>query len=678
MPQTNIERKASYYERVIEDSQKSPLSPKYEAVSKALKELMELSRNLNNPDVKMTAEDYENLNGKYSAVQAACSTYLESDVEISKFEKSRMGIIKDIARVTQKDMDMLAKCDTKQPGSLSEVIAKSRTRTAVINSGDIKKIGEAMSSRIPLKTPSGKKGFFTPESTYNSDVKWAEVIDKFIDKFGKVSKDCREKLEELKKSEIQKELFCEDCPTVSFDELMKSGNMFAAGQAIIRVSRAIGIEDITSAFNDYPDLRGDVIKFIGAMAPLVNQRGVMEAAGIKKNANISNRNCAMTDVAKMLGCNHLLANSVPMTIVIDGKEQKGVFMESADGNDIHRLKEDDLIFKANGNSFNEPQFLKQMIDLEVLDFICGNVDRHSGNMIYQFDKNEKGKVVLKGIKGIDNDCSFGTPDVYRKKPVLHLVSIDQMQYIRQETLNKLLTIDKEKLEITFASYNFSKDEIDAVCRRVEMVKKAVKKDKIKVVPEDFFDGKDIKKMEFNKDNYLCRMQEWAEDFTKQSLNPKKEIDKSKDTTIHYVVDDACKAVMYNKQNEITALRDKMDKAKAIFHNSSEYTMMESRFKKIETLTKEIGELDDPGKIPQDKAEALEQAYTELVERAFRYVQLKKLVPSTELGKMRRDLAQDLMEFAHDTLKEIEMGPKKEAEPVKDAAEIEEADVEMGL
>jgi hypothetical protein len=58
------------------------------------------------------------------------------------------------------------------------------------------------------------------------------------------------------------------------------------------------------------------------MGPMLNQRGIMNVAGIKKGANISSRNCAMTDMANLLGCCNILAESRPMEIELDGKKVK--------------------------------------------------------------------------------------------------------------------------------------------------------------------------------------------------------------------------------------------------------------------------------------------------------------------------------------------------------------------
>lgn len=62
------------------------------------------------------------------------------------------------------------------------------------------------------------------------------------------------------------------------------------------------------------------------------------------------------------------------------------------------LDEDDPMKDSKG-------CFKQIADLQALDFLCGNVDRHDGNFSFQISKDRPPRVL--GIKGFDNDTSFG-------------------------------------------------------------------------------------------------------------------------------------------------------------------------------------------------------------------------------------------------------------------------------
>ena len=183
MPKTNLQRKTSYYEKIIAESKNSPLATKYNEMCSALEELVRFSSELNNPKVKMTAAEFETLQSHYRATKKACSDYLSADITLTTFEKDRKGIIESISRLLDKDMAVLDKCDAKEPGSLSEIIGRSRSYTVHLKEKDVQTVGAALSSRIPLKTPSGKKGFFTPTSIYNIDDKWAAQIESHMAQF---------------------------------------------------------------------------------------------------------------------------------------------------------------------------------------------------------------------------------------------------------------------------------------------------------------------------------------------------------------------------------------------------------------------------------------------------------------------------------------------------------------
>ena len=51
---------------------------------------------------------------------------------------------------------------------------------------------------------------------------------------------------------------------------------------------------------------------------------------------------------------------------------------------------------------NSPFLKKDIANLQILDWLCGNPDRHFHNIFYKFD--EAGNVT--GVVGIDNDLSF--------------------------------------------------------------------------------------------------------------------------------------------------------------------------------------------------------------------------------------------------------------------------------
>ena len=676
MAKTFLQRNVSYYDRLIKEAENSPYAQNYQKVCNALKALVETTNKLRDKNHKMSTEEYKELTDRYNNVQSVCEEYANNKDNFDDFEKKRSGIVKDISSVVKKDMDVLLKCDHLNPGSLSEIMEKSRTHTIVLDKDSIKKAGGAQSTRWPIKTISGKKGFFTPKTVFNLDKEWEKGVEKYEQFFAGIGKDkVVEKLKLLKTDEKFQEEFSRYVPYEKVTT--KNGRRENFGK-LCRLATLLGVypsereaSDNLLRENNFP-FYSKFVQFVDEFRDVANRQRIMTGTGIKKGDSISTRNCAMTEVAKMLKCRNLLANSVPMKIVVDGKTIEGVFMESAEGSDLKCLEKDDPLTMANKASFQTPEATQQLIDLQVLDFVCGNTDRHRGNMFYKFEGNKPGKVKLVGIQGIDNDCAFGTPDLSKRNQIMHLVHPDNMKYISKPMLLNLGLLTKEKLEFNLAHYDLSKDQIAAVWDRVQMVRTAVEKNKIRVIDKDFWKKNPMGKTEY-KDNYLATMNELAEECEKGE----KRANASDQKRISYAKEvDSALPIMMKNAEKIANLRKMMNDGKAIF-DSSEYKMMAEQFEKIEKITKEIKENHpDFNNVSEQKIDALRDAYIEMSVKTENYIGLKKLVPSTTRGEKRLDFAKGLRDVANDTLEELGFNIDKEK---AEEEEIEtEKDNEMSL
>ena len=70
--------------------------------------------------------------------------------------------------------------------------------------------------------------------------------------------------------------------------------------------------------------------------------------------------------------------------------------------------------------------------------------------------------------------------------------------------------------------------------------------------------------------------------------------------------------------------------------------------------------------------------TELADKAYKYIQLKKLVPSTERGQKRLDFAQNLLDFANDTLHASKSDPEMDKATTQKQEAVKESDeLDMG-
>lgn len=75
---------------------------------------------------------------------------------------------------------------------------------------------------------------------------------------------------------------------------------------LVRLAMELGMgtdsEKLNEFFNDNPKVLYRFVDFHNLLVDTANRRRIMNTTGIKKGDSISSRNCAMTEVAKMLKC----------------------------------------------------------------------------------------------------------------------------------------------------------------------------------------------------------------------------------------------------------------------------------------------------------------------------------------------------------------------------------------
>ena len=184
------------------------------------------------------------------------------------------------------------------------------------------------------------------------------------------------------------------------------------------------------------------------------------------------RNSAMSAVAGLMGMNKLIARSENMKFLDeDGNEVEGTFMEFADGLDLHGkdgLKE---FNKVADDPFAPPcKALPRIADLQAFDYLCGNVDRHGGNMSYKVDEN--GKFV--DIVAFDNDTSFGTLPIDPKTGRFRQAGIQDLKVISKPMSRKLMSLTPEMLKFSLRGRGLTDPEIQASCDRLAELQQAIR------------------------------------------------------------------------------------------------------------------------------------------------------------------------------------------------------------
>jgi hypothetical protein len=199
-------------------------------------------------------------------------------------------------------------------------------------------------------------------------------------------------------------------------------------------------------------------------------------------SNIDKRNAAMSIMAKELGTQANIAHSAIGKVTIsDGKKNttlKGTMMEFIEGIKVAELKSG--LVKGDIIMDNEAEIIEQLSNIQVTDYLCGNVDRHMNNVMFVMEdtgkineSTQKPILHIKRIVGIDNDFSFGVLLAKNLKRHTKKMSIPEtMQLISKKTADNVLALEKERLFLMLGT-TIREDEKEAMWTRVRHLQRAI-------------------------------------------------------------------------------------------------------------------------------------------------------------------------------------------------------------
>ena len=671
MPITKFQISMNEYMRLVaEDAKKAEEGTIYGTLLKDLSAFTEKMMTYypadgENPKI-LTDKDYDDLIKDYTALAKDCENFLSADHDKNRLENKRVNIIKNLSSCIEQDLRGLIAADRTKNLTLSEVVKESRTRVVDLTGQDLSHVGGALSSRIPLRSTSGVEGFFTEKVVNESAAAYNEILERipkilppeFLDAYNK--KDGKEAfLKALWENPVE-DLY-------SRNRHIRNESREAYYNIMIALNRHTTEYDLDMLLSNNKTFGESLQKLSEDFRKVANQKGIFASAGIGDKSRIDQRNSAMTDVARLLGMSGIIAKATPMKIIHNGQVKEGTFMEKAEGEDVRRLTQNSKMLKADKDSFNHPEGLKALANLQVLDYICGNIDRHAGNMLYQFGE-ENGKVVLTGICGIDNDTSFGTR-TFEKSGVQNITPLSSIKNITKSCYESLLTFPVDTLKVVLAD-KLSKEELDAVCKRAALLKQraveiATGKEKNLKVVDDI---------------------EWGKkDYTYDKLTAKGVgITKTINSVVKYIEKKVNKIHTFPKESEgltYTEGKDVTDKTEVKFQeiysklegfvtragnlkrklhvNSEEYNNMLRSLKTALESGRELKEKMKTEGIDLVEFNEFAQTVVELGNSSQAYMSAKKLSQHTEFGKDRFALATDMRDLAQENFVGKEAPPKME-------------------
>jgi len=396
--------------------------------------------------------------------------------KIIDLKKGLPAVVNRLQGMLSRDMEALEQSAPNVSRTLPEILGDARSNIVFLDKQKIENVAGAQNSRIPItfKGKEGKqyRGVFTkPTYAHSADklandvmakaasrVTGQQMKDAFSGMIGNYREKHRDRLANASDAQILWEIHDEYTSkewgldlTEDAAEKLGLGNLGRLGKRALL--------DALDEFDKATDK--DMGLFMNSAM-----------LGMEEGARIDSRNSAMSAVASLLGRSSLIAKSVNMKFIDqDGKELEGTFMDYADGVDLAQGGE--AMEAVNEHPFegeNSYKGLKQIADLQVLDYICGNVDRHPGNMLYKTDEN--GDIV--DVQGIDNDSSFGR---FADKDREHhtLPGADDLNVISASMSKKVLGLTPAMLKFSLRGRGLSEEELDFAAKRLTTLQESIRK-----------------------------------------------------------------------------------------------------------------------------------------------------------------------------------------------------------
>ena len=472
------------------------ITPFNQAIFRLDSEIEELTTATDMEYPELTKERAKRLTDLYADAIRECDRIIQKNGGIANSVRYQgiKAMAQNIRQTLVSDQKALLTANVGLGATLPEVLKVSRSLTVSANNVKFDPKGGSCSQRLPMEIvlPSGKKvkGMFTKEKNFDP----VSDFNAFCDKLAGY-RDVQKYLPQIAALKLPANATADEVLD-RFELLIAPADEFAATYKAlcneygnlprpeVFLSRIPAKKDLEQykAYRKFNDL---LVKFAGRARTPIGLN--ILHAGIKVGANIDDRNRVGSILANALGCADILANAVNMTLVQDGKKISGTFMEFAKGTDISSksLMPEDKFYDCF--SINESG-IEQSYKLQTFDNIFGNIDRHKGNIFYQYSerKNRPGTYEISGVVGIDNDCSAGEKTFAVNKRNHEGVPADRLYYVPRSMAEKIRALTPESVRLMLADTKLSKKEKDQICSRLMTIKKKLTEVK---VPENSTDEK---------------------------------------------------------------------------------------------------------------------------------------------------------------------------------------------
>jgi len=475
----------TYLEKLVDQQTvDSRVTANYLAMLSALDQLNETTDELYKADENgnrkpYEREDHEKLLREYEAsIRAAKELLTASEPKRGEPQSADLmelrGLTQQVLELMQKDVTTLTGVKMDEKG-LASAIDSSRARRVDVTDKKFSTVGDKGNVRkaMTLTDESGReyKGFFTQEKKTGYSPEKLTALQKTAQAFKNDYPLVATELDEAIEHIYNEKNFSADAIPQALANILNSQNKQSAEYQRV-------LDEISNvAFDgEYPALED-------AFGQLYNENMQYDATILAESgSSITGRNVAMSKVANLLEMPQIIAHSENLELVDEkGNVTRGVFMANAMGVDRKKIMPEDVAH-CDEKSGDNPALLKSIAQLQILDYICGNVDRHQDNFFYQFNEDHS---KLIGIQGIDNDFSFGTMIPREDEQLTDAETpLADIKVAPKALADRLKVMDGAMLRFALQGTGITDREIAAAERRLTNVKNALTQGKIREVTDE--------------------------------------------------------------------------------------------------------------------------------------------------------------------------------------------------
>ncbi len=467
-------------------------SSEYQNVLSNLKLLINFTKSPFSNDFSKNYKLLTTMLSAHTILKSHCDAYLNKKTSFTLAGRHRKAVVKTLSKMLVTDiagitgtMERVGSMPLEKQSSLTWETVFKESRTKKITVKDISKVdkfGGAASTVLKINSDNSNdiSGFF----------KESEILtnyrDSINDSIGSIQKklDVQQSLAQtiesfpLSNKLYKKVSVCED--PMELETLL---------------SREIDDIDVT----EKKTLTKFQKKWFAVYTSSTAAKGNLRSAGviIDKGANykLRERNVATSRIANLLGLQSLVVNSelAELSYEENGetKTKEGLLMSTAEGTEAKKIKDERNSKNKDDNGFNlgdvTGNFQREMSNLDILDYVCGQIDRHTGNFFVKKDENGK----FNGVVGIDNDFSFGKSNTLKgddeesydkhryggasdKSHAKAVVSQGKLAqpHIDAELAERVLTINKDMITYTLMDL-IEPQFVEACWLRLQQLQKAI-------------------------------------------------------------------------------------------------------------------------------------------------------------------------------------------------------------